>query len=206
MKYDVISLDSKKVGSIDLADAVFGLPERKDILHQVVRWQLANRRSGNHKTKGISEIRGTTKKPWAQKGTGRARAGSLRAPQFRGGATIFGPVVRSHAMKLPKKVRILGLKMALSCKAKLGELVVLDGLDSKIAKTKDLSNKLKALGVTSGLFVDHTESTNEFKRALSNIMNVNILPSQGLNVYDILRHNNLIMTKAAIKSLEERLV
>lgn len=206
MKYDVMSLDSKKVGSIDLVDAVFGLPERKDILHQVVRWQQANRRTGNHKTKGISDIRGTTKKPWRQKGTGRARAGSLRSPQFRGGATIFGPVVRSHAMKLPKKVRSLGLKTALSCKAKLGELVVLDGLDSKIAKTKDLSNKLKGLGVTSGLFVDHSESTDEFKRALSNIINVNILPSQGLNVYDILRHKNLILTKAAVKSLEERLV
>lgn len=206
MKYNVTSFDSKKVGSIDLADAVFGLPDRRDVLHQVVRWQQAKRRCGNHKTKGISEIRGTTKKPWNQKGTGRARAGSLRAPQFRGGATIFGPVVRSHAMKLPKKVRALGLKTALSCKAKLGELIVLDGLDAKLDKTKDLSKKLKALGVSSGLFVDHSESTDGFKRALSNIINVNILPSQGLNVYDILRHENLILTKAAVKSLEERLV
>ena len=129
----------------------------------------------------------------------------MRAPQFRGGATIFGPVVRSHNLKLPKKIRALGLKTALSCKVKVGELIVLEGLDSKVSKTKDLSKKLQALGVTSGLFVDHSESTDDFKRALSNIMNVNILPSQGLNVYDILRHQNLILTKAAVKSLEERL-
>ncbi|MEN8236747.1 MAG: 50S ribosomal protein L4 [Pseudomonadota bacterium] len=206
MKYNVTSLESKKVGSIDLADAVFGLPDRRDILHQVVRWQQANRRSGNHKTKGISEIRGTTKKPWRQKGTGRARAGSLRAPQFRGGATIFGPVVRSHNMKLPKKVRVLGLKTALSCKAKLGELIILDALDANLTKTKDLSEKIKGLGVSSGLFVDHSEPADGFKRALSNIVNVNVLPSQGLNVYDILRHQSLILTKAAVKSLEERLV
>src|SRR4029077_3401413 len=153
MKLTVRNLDNQEVGDIELAEEVFGLPIRRDILARVVNWQLAKRRSGTHKTKGISEIQGTTKKPYKQKGTGRARAGSLRSPQFRGGATIFGPVVRSHAFGLQKKVRRLALKNALTAKQKDGKLVVLDKASLTGPKTRQLAKQFEALGWKSVLII-----------------------------------------------------
>jgi large subunit ribosomal protein L4 len=205
MKVDVITLDNKSAGSVELAEDIFGLDVRADLLHRVVRWQLAKRQAGTHKTKGISEISGTTKKPFRQKGTGHARQGSMRSPQFRGGATIFGPVVRSHAHDLPKKVRKLGLKTALSAKAKDGKLVVLDTATSESGKTKDLVKQLGALGWSSALIIDGEAVDNGFARAARNIVGVDVLPQQGANVYDILRRDTLVLTKDAVAKLEERL-
>lgn len=205
MKCDVINLDKKSVGSVELQDTVFGIDVRGDILHRVVRWQLAKRQAGTHKTKGISEISGTSKKPFRQKGTGSARQGSLRSPQMRGGAVIFGPVVRSHAHDLPKKFRSLGLKTALSSKAKDGKLVILDGTSVKDGKTKSLISQLKTLGWTSALVIDGEKVDESFARAARNVPGVDVLPSQGANVYDILRRDTLVLTKAAVEKLEERL-
>jgi large subunit ribosomal protein L4 len=205
MKCDVINLDKKSVGSVELQDNVFGIEVRGDILHRVVRWQLAKRQAGTHKTKGISEVSGTTKKPFNQKGTGSARQGSLRSPQMRGGAVIFGPVVRSHAHDLPKKFRSLGLKTALSAKAKDGKLVILDGTSVKGGKTKVLISQLKTLGWTSALVIDGEQVDESFARAARNVPGVDVLPSQGANVYDILRRDTLVLTKAAVEKLEERL-
>jgi large subunit ribosomal protein L4 len=205
MKLDVINLDSQSVGQIDLADEIFGVPVRTDILHRMVNWQLARRRSGTHKTKGISEISGTTKKPFAQKGGGRARQGSLRSPQFRGGATIFGPVVRSHAYDLPKKVRKLALRTALSAKAADGKLVVLDAASVDTHKTKELAARFKKLGWASVLVVDGAAINENFARAARNIPHVDVLPQQGANVYDILRRDTLVLTKDAVQALEARL-
>ena len=205
MKVDIINLDNKTVDTIDLADDVFGVEVRSDILARMVNYQLAKRRSGNHKTKGISEISGTTKKPFAQKGGGRARQGSLRSAQFRGGAVIFGPVVRSHAHDLNKKVRKLALTVALSSKAKDGKLVVLDAAVSESAKTKDLASRLKTLGWTSALIIGGETVEENFKRAASNIMNIDVLPQQGVNVYDILRRDTLVLSRDAVRHLEERL-
>jgi large subunit ribosomal protein L4 len=204
MKCDVITLDNSAAGSIELSDDVFGVEVRSDLLQRVVRWQLAKRQAGTHKTKGISEISGTTKKPFKQKGTGRARQGSMRATQFRGGATVFGPVVRSHAHDLPKKVRKLGLKTALSAKVAGQKLVVLDSAATD-GKTKDLVAKVKALGWGSTLVIDGAELNEGFKLAARNIPNFDVLPSQGANVYDILRRDTLVLTKAAVESLQERL-
>lgn len=205
MKIDVKDIQNKVIASVELSDDVFGLPERKDILHRVVRWQLAKRRCGNHKTKTISEVSGTGKKPWNQKGTGRARAGTLRNPIMRGGATIFGPVVRDHSHDLPKKIRALGLKTALSSKMSSGTLTVIDSLDLKTNKTKDLIQILKNFGFKSALFIDADQVNENFAYAASNIMGIDALPHQGLNVYDILRRDNLILTKAAIEKVEGRL-
>lgn len=204
MKIDVITLDNKAAGSIELDESIFGLEPRADLLQRVVRWQLAKRQAGTHKTKTISEISGTTKKPFRQKGTGRARQGSTRSAQFRGGSTIFGPVVRSHAHDLTKKVRKLGLKTALSTKAKEGKLVVLDTAEGS-GKTKDLAAQVKALGWTSALIIDGAEVNETFKRAASNIVGLDVLPTQGANVYDILRRDTLVLTKAAVEKLGERL-
>jgi len=205
MKLPVTNLDNKKVGEIDLADEIFGLPIRKDILARAVNWQLNKRRRGTHKTKGISEISGTTRKPYKQKGTGSARQGSLRSPQFRGGAVIFGPVVRSHASELPKKVRKLALKTALSSKQADGRLIVLDEAKGKTAKTKDLAKKLGKLGWTSALIIDGPTVDEQFRRAAANLQGVDLLPQQGANVYDILRRDTLVLTKDAIQHLEARL-
>ena len=206
MKLKVTSLDNKDVGSIDLADEVFGLPEvRRDILARMVNWQLAKRRAGTHKTKGISEIQGTTKKPWRQKGTGRARQGSLRSPQFRGGATIFGPVVRSHEFGLQKKVRRLALKTALTAKQKDGKLVVLDKASVKEAKTSALAKQFEALGWTSVLIIDGPTLDQNFARAARNLPGIDVLPQQGANVYDILRRDTLVLTQDAVQALEARL-
>ena len=204
MKVAVKSLDNKKVGDIDLSDAIFGIAPRKDILHRMVNWQLAKRRSGNHKTKQIGEISGTGKKPWAQKGTGNARQGSLRSPQFRKGAVIFGPVVRDHAHDLPKGVRKLALKSALSAKQAEGKLVVLDTAKASSHKTKDMAKALVTLGLTSALIIDGTPDEN-FTRAVRNIKHIDVLPEKGINVYDILRRDTLVLTKDAIAQLEARL-
>lgn len=205
MKCDVLTLDNKKAGSIDLADRVFGAEVRKDIISRMVNYQLAKRRGGNHKTKTVSEIRGTTAKPWNQKGTGRARAGTLRAAQFRGGSTIFGPVVRDHAHKLPKKVRKLALRCALSSKQAAGKLIILDNATLEGPKTKDLSNKLAILGWSNVLIVTGAEVDGNFARAAANLINVDVLPQQGANVYDILRRDVLVLTKDAAAHLQERL-
>lgn len=205
MKCKVVSLDAKEVGSVELNDKIFGVAVRPDILARMVNWQLAKRRRGTHKTKGVSEIQGTTAKPYKQKGTGRARQGSLRSPQFRGGAVIFGPVVRSHAFDLPKKVRKLALKTALSSKAADGKVVVLDSTELAKPKTKELATRLKKLGWTSALIVDGAEVSANFGRAARNLPNIEVLPQQGINVYDILRNDLLVLTKAAVSHLEERL-
>jgi large subunit ribosomal protein L4 len=206
MKWPVKSLDNQEVGEIELADAVFGLVDiRKDILARTVNWQLAKRRAGTHKTKGVSEIRGTGRKPWRQKGTGRARQGSLRASQFRGGATIFGPVVRSHAHDLPKKVRRLALRIALSVKQRDGKLIVLDDAALDSPKTKGLVTCLGGFGVSSVLIVGGPELDRNFVCAAANIPNVDVLPSQGANVYDILRRDTLMLTRVAVAQLEARL-
>jgi large subunit ribosomal protein L4 len=205
MKLTVRNLDNDEVGDIELADEVFGLPVRRDILARVVNWQLAKRRAGTHKTKGISEIQGTTKKPYKQKGTGRARQGSLRSPQFRGGATIFGPVVRSHAFSLQKKVRKLGLKTALSAKQGEGKLVVIDAASIGEAKTKALRARFETLGWDSVLIIDGPTLDQNFTRAARNLPRVDVLPQQGANVYDILRRDTLVLTREAVQHLEARL-
>lgn len=206
MKIAVKTLDNKAAGDLEVSDAVFGAEMRKDILARMVKYQLDKRRAGTHKTKGVSEISGTTKKPWKQKGTGRARAGSLRSPQFRGGATIFGPVVRSHAISLPKKVRNLALCVALSAKQAEGKLMIVDTLHVKEAKTKTIAAALEKLGFTKPLFIGGKELDEGFTKAARNIKGVDVLPQQGANVYDILNHKELVMTKEAVEFLEARLV
>ena len=205
MKLPVRNLDNQEVGDIELADAVFGLPVRRDILARVVNWQLAKRRAGTHKAKGIGDISGTTKKPYKQKGTGRARQGSLRSPQFRGGAVIFGPVVRSHEFDLQKKVRRLGLKTALSAKQAEGKLIVIDAAKLDEAKTKALRVRLDAFGWESVLIIDGTTLDEGFARAARNLPRVDVLPQQGANVYDILRRDTLVLTRDGAQQLEARL-
>jgi len=205
MKLPVKSLDNKAAGDIEVADDIFGLPVRKDILARMVQWQLAKRRAGTHKTKGISDISGTTKKPWKQKGTGRARQGSLRSPQFRGGAVIFGPVVRSHEYGLQKKVRRLALKTALSAKQAEGKLVVLDSAKVKGAKTGALAKSFAKLGFASALIIDGATLDESFARAARNLPGIDVLPQQGANVYDIMRRDTLVLTRDAVQALEARL-
>lgn len=205
MKCDIVNLDNQNVGSIELSDSVFGVDVRSDILSRVVNWQLANRRAGTHKTKTIAEVSGTTKKPYKQKGTGRARQGSLRATQFRGGGISFGPVVRSHAQDLPKKIRRLGMRCALSSKAQNGKLVVVDALKLPEIKTKELVAKMEKMGLKSALFVGGAELDTNFKLAARNIVGIDVLPQQGANVYDILRRDTLVLTKEAAENLEARL-
>ncbi|KAF0118094.1 MAG: large subunit ribosomal protein L4 [Rhodospirillaceae bacterium] len=205
MRLDVITLDNQVVGSMELADAVFAVEVRTDILHRMVRYQLAKRQAGTHKTKGISDVSGTTKKPFRQKGRGAARQGSLRSPQFRGGAVIFGPVVRSHAHDLQKKVRRLALRCALSAKAQGGQLVVVEDLHVSSPKTRELAERLVTLGWTSTLIVGGAILEEDFVRAVRNIKNITVLPQQGTNVYDILRRDVLVLTREAVQHLEERL-
>jgi large subunit ribosomal protein L4 len=205
MRLIVHNLDNQEVGDIELAEEVFGLPVRNDILARVVNWQLAKRRAGTHKTKGVSEIQGTTRKPYKQKGTGRARQGSLRSPQFRGGARIFGPVVRSHAFDLQKKVRRLGLKTALSAKQREGKLVVIDVAHIDEPKTKALRTRLTMLGWDSVLIIDGPTVDEGFALAARNLPDVDLLPQQGANVYDVLRRDWLVLTRQAVQYLEARL-
>lgn len=203
MKVKVVTLENKAAGEVELSEAIFGLEVRKDILHRMVEWQRAKAQAGTHKTKTISEIQGTTKKPYKQKGTGQARQGSLRSPQFRGGATIFGPVVRSHAQGLNKKFRKLALKHALSAKQKEGTLFIIDGTQAK--KTKALAATFKKNGWDKPLIIGGDALDEGFAKAARNIKHVDVLPGIGANVYDILRHKQLVLTKDAIAHLEKRL-
>ncbi len=205
MKAKVTTLDNKSAGTIELDDRVFGLPSRTDILQRVVTWQLAKRRAGTHKVKSRAEISGRGGKPWRQKGTGRSRQGSRRATQWRGGATVFGPVVRSHAFGLPKKVRKLGLRTALSVKQREGKLIVLEAAELKEPKTAMLVKILDRLGWSSVLVIDGPEPNSNFALAAANIPGIDVLPQQGANVYDILRRDTLVLTKAAVEHLGERL-
>lgn len=205
MKLDVIKLDAGKAGSVDLSDEIFGLEPRADILHRVVRWQRARAQAGTHKVKGRSEVSYSTKKIYRQKGTGGARHGDKGAPIFRHGGTYKGPTPRSHAHDLPKKFRALGLKHALSAKAKAGELVVIDEATLPEAKTALLAKALKSLGWKRALIIDGASVNENFARAAANIQDLDVLPSMGANVYDILRRDTLVLTKAGVEALEARL-
>ena len=184
---------------------MFAVPVRKDILHRCVVWQLSRRQQGTHKTKGRAEITATAKKMYAQKGTGRARHGNEAAPQFRGGGKAFGPVVRSHASDLPKKVRKLALRSALSAKAAEGKLIIVDAAALAEPKTSKLTAHFGKLGISSALIIAGAEVDTNFARAASNIAHIDVLPQQGANVYDILRRDTLVLTRDAVKHLEERL-
>ena len=205
MKLDVIKLDGGKGGSIELPDAIFGIEEiRGDILQRVITWQLAKRRSGNHKVQVRNEVSRTSKKMYKQKGTGGARHGSRRAAQFVGGARAHGPVVRSHAFDLPKKIRALALRHALSSKAKDGSLVIVDNVNLKDPKTAALRDQLGKIGITHALFIAGAEVDNNFKLAARNIPNVDVLPNAGLNVYDVLRRHTLVLTTDAVQAIQAR--
>jgi large subunit ribosomal protein L4 len=204
MKVDVTTLDAKKAGSVDLPDELFGLEPRADILQRMVRYQLAKRQAGTHHVKDRSLVSGTRAKMYKQKGTGRARHGNKLAPQFRGGGKAFGPVPRSHNIDLPKKVRALALKHALSSKAKSNELIILDKAELGEAKTKTLLQMFATLGLDSALIIGGREVDNNFSLAARNIPNIDVLGLAGLNVYDILRRRKLVLTKSALEGLEER--
>ncbi len=205
MKLDVIKLDGGKAGSVDLDDAIFGIEDiRGDILQRVVTWQLAKRRSGNHKIQVRNEVSRTGKKMYKQKGTGGARHGSRRAAQFVGGAKAHGPVVRSHAFDLPKKIRALALRHALSSKAKAGTLVVLDSVVLTEAKTAALRATFDKIGLKNALVIAGPEVDANFKLAARNIPNVDVLPNAGLNVYDVLRRQTLVLTKDAVEAISAR--
>jgi large subunit ribosomal protein L4 len=204
MDVKVTTLSGGDAGKLALSDEIFGLDPREDILQRVVRWQLAKKQQGTHKTKGRAEINRTGAKMYKQKGTGRARHSSARAPQFRGGGKAHGPVVRSHEYALPKKVRALGLRHALSAKVKASSLIVVDDLALAEAKTKGLVADFAKLGLTNALVIGGAEVDVNFKRAATNIPNIDVLPVQGINVYDILRRGTLVLSKAAVEALEER--
>ncbi len=205
MEVAVRNLAGEQVGSLELSDAVFGVPVREDILHRVVRWQLAKRRAGTHKVKGRSEVSGSGRKIYRQKGTGRARHGARTANIFVGGGRAFGPVPRDHSIDLPKKVRKLGLRCALSAKAREGCLMVLDRAALEEPRTRVLAERLASLGLGSALFVVEGEPERNFALASRNLPKIGLLPQQGANVYDILRHDVLVLTQDAARLLEERL-
>ena len=205
MKLDVIKLDGKKAGSIDLDEALFGLEPRADILHRVVRWQRAKAQAGTHSVLGKSDVSYSTKKIYRQKGTGGARHGSRKAPTFRHGGVYKGPTPRSHAFDLPKKVRALGLKHALSAKVAAGELVIVDSLNIADAKTSAVAKAVKENGWKRVLVIDGAEVNENFARAARNLEGVDVLPSMGANVYDILRRDTLVLTRAGVEALEARL-
>ena len=205
MKLDVINLDKTAVGSIEVSDAVFGVNIREDIVARVIQWQLDKRRAGTHKTKDIGEVSGSGKKPFKQKGTGQARQGQDRAPQMRHGGVAFGPVVRSHAYSLPKKLRALGMRIALSAKAKNGKLFILDNMTATEPKTKVFKQAFENNGWKSVLFVGGETVDNNFALSARNIVNVDVLPAQGANVYDIVRRDILVLSKEAVAQLEGRL-
>jgi large subunit ribosomal protein L4 len=205
MKANVLTLDNKPAGSIELADAVFGLGPRADLLQRAVIWQLSRRQAGTHKSKTYGEVAGSTRKIYRQKGTGSARHGAIRAPQFRGGGKAFGPVARSHAIDLPKKVRKLALKTALSSMLAEGRLVVLDDVILQEPKSADLAKKLAKLDLRSALIIGGNEIDVNFARAAANLPLIDVLPQQGANGYDILRRDKLVLTKADVSHLEARL-
>ncbi len=204
MKIDITSLDGQTDGSIELDDTIFGLQPRQDLIARMIRYQLAKRRAGTHQTKGRAEIARTGKKLYKQKGTGSARHGSARVPQFRGGGRAFGPVTRSHAHDLPKKVRALALRHALSAKAADGDIIVWNSASIPDGKTKVLVERFEALGLKSALIIDGAAVEESFSLAARNIPMIDVLPIQGINVYDILRRNKLVLTKAAVDALELR--
>jgi large subunit ribosomal protein L4 len=204
MELKVTTLEGKEAGSVQLSDAIFGLDPRSDLIQRCVIWQLARRQAGTNKAKGRAEIARTGKKMYKQKGTGGARHGSARVPQFRGGGRAFGPVVRSHEIDLPKKVRALALRHALSAKAKDGGLIVIDSATVKEAKTKALAAQFNGLGLSNALIIDGAQVDNGFAAAARNLPHIDVLPVQGINVYDILRRQKLVLTKAAVDALEAR--
>jgi len=205
MKLAITTLAGAEAGSVDLAEAVFGLEPRIDILHRMVRYQLAKRQAGTHQAQERSTINRTTRKMYKQKGTGRARHGSAKAPQFRGGGKAFGPVARSHAHDLPKKVRVLALKFALSVKARESRIIVLDKAEVDSPKTKMLLDTFGKLGLSNALIIGGAELQDNFVLASRKIPNIDVLPVQGINVYDILRRDTLVLTTEALEALSARL-
>ena len=205
MQLDIINFDGKKVGSVELTDSIFGLEPRADILHRVVTWQRAKQRAGTHAVKTVSDVAGSGKKAFKQKKTGNARQGERYNVHMRGGGVVHGPVVRDHSIDLPKKIRSLGLKMALSSKAQDGSLVIIDSEKLAAAKTNAFAKQLKKLNIASALFVGATELDENFKKSAANIANVDVLPTIGLNVLDILKHDKLVLTADAVKAVEARL-
>ena len=204
MRADVTTLDAVSAGAVELSDTIFNLEPRTDILHRMVRWQQLKRMAGTHHAQDRSEVTVTGKKMYKQKGSGGARHGDKSVPQWRGGGKAFGPKPRSHAIGLPKKVRALALRHALSTKARAGELVVLDQAVAPEGKTKTLRQRFEKLGLVNALFIDGSELDDGFARAARNIPNIDVLPIDGINVYDILRRKKLVLTKAAVDALEAR--
>ncbi|KQP91193.1 50S ribosomal protein L4 [Methylobacterium sp. Leaf113] len=204
MQIDITTLDGEGAGSVDLNETIFGLEPRVDLLQRMVRWQLAKRQAGTHAVKNRSDVNRTRKKLYKQKGTGNARHGAASAPQFRGGGRAFGPVVRSHAHDLPKKVRALALKHALSAKVKDSTLIIIDDVKLAEGKTKALVERFEKMGLSSALIIGGAEVDVNFARAARNIPQIDVLPVQGINVYDILRREKLVLTRAAIYALEAR--
>lgn len=206
MKINVVNIQNKKVSEVTLNDSIFACPLRVDIISRVVEWQLAKRRQGSHKTKGISEVSGTGKKMYKQKGTGSARHRSRRSPQFRGGSVIFGPLVRDHGYSLPKKIRRLGLKIALSSKIQSGDLIVVDSFTIDQPKTKKLQDCIAQLKASNALFIDNNLIDKNVMLASGNIIDFDSVPQIGANVYDIMRKDKIILTVDALKALEARLI
>ena len=204
MELKITTLEGEAKGSVSLSDDIFGLEPRQDLIQRCIVWQLAKRRAGTHAVKGRADIARTGKKMYRQKGTGSARHGSARVNLFRGGGRSFGPVVRSHAIGLPKKVRVLALKHALSAKAKDGGIIVIDKMTLKDGKTKGLAKQFDKLGLINALIIDGAEVELNFRNAARNIPNIDVLPVQGINVYDIMRRKTLVLTKAALDALEAR--
>ena len=205
MQVEILNLDGKSVGKTELSDSIFGIDPRADILHRVVTWQRANARAGTHAVKTVSDVAGSGKKAFKQKKTGNAREGERYNVHMRGGGVVHGPVVRDHNIDLPKKVRSLGLKMALSSKVKEGALIIIDSEKMKEAKTNALAKQLKKLNIASALFVGAESIDTNFKKSAANIANVDVLPTIGLNVLDILKHEKLVLTADAVKAVEARL-
>ena len=205
MQLDIINFDGKKVGSVELIESIFGLEPRADILHRVVTWQRAKSRAGTHAVKTVSDVEGSGKKAFKQKKTGNARQGERYNVHMRGGGVVHGPVVRDHSIDLPKKIRSLGLKMALSSKLKDGALVVIDSEKLDAPKTNAFAKQLKKLEIVSALFVGAAELDENFKKSAANIANIDVLPTIGLNVLDILNHDKLVLTADAVKAIEARL-
>jgi len=204
MKYDVKTIEAAQAGSLELSDAIFGLEPRADIIHRVVQWQLNKRQQGTHQAKSRGEINRTTAKLGKQKGGGTARHGSRKSGIFVGGGKAFGPRFRSHETSLNKKVRALGLRHALSTKVKSSDLIILDKAELKAAKTKDVKVLFEKLGLVNALIIDGAIVNEGFAKAARNVHNIDVLPVQGINVYDILRRKNLVLTKAAVEALEAR--
>lgn len=205
MQVEILNLDGKSVGKVELSDSIFGIDPRADILHRVVTWQRANSRAGTHAVKTVSDVAGSGKKAFKQKKTGNAREGERYNVHMRGGGVVHGPVVRDHSIDLPKKIRSLGLKMALSSKVKEGSLIIIDSEKMKEAKTNTLAKQLKKLNIASALFVGAETIDANFKKSAANIINVDVLPTIGLNVLDILKHEKLVLTADAVKAVEARL-